>query len=419
MTLFDTLSAGLQDELADAAPAAVRVIELDGDLGQQRLPPSRDGDPYRHLLALARRGEQPLGWLSVPVARDGTVSLDALADASVLTSAAAAVNGHLQPHTGGIPEPLMSVVVTTCANSDLVLACIDSICSQRSGPTEIIVVENRPSSSTVERDLGRRPDRDVRIEYVAEPGRGLSRARNAGLRAARGELVVFTDDDILIDRTWMRAIRAAFVEIPTADCVTGPILPLELETPAQILVERFASFGKGFVRRVYSIDEPPPDQPLFPFSAGYFGSGANMAFRTEVIRRMGGFDTRLGAGTVARAGEDLDICIRLLASGKRLVYEPGAIVWHRHPDTYERLRRQVFGYGVGLGAMLSKQVIVGPHRLALLARAPRGIAYFRDPGSRKNASRGPSFPRSLKRLEHAGVLLGPLAYLLSHVRSRG
>jgi O-antigen biosynthesis protein len=414
MTLLDTLSAGIEDQLDDAAPAAVRAIDLDGDLSEQQLPLSRSGDPYRQLLALVRRGEQPLGWLTLPVAPDGTVSLEALVQPAVMGSAVLE-NGRLSPSANGLPEAMMTVVVTTCANTDLVLGCIDRICAECSGPTEIIVVENRPTGSTVEQDLGQRSHDGPLIRYVAEPRRGLSRARNAGLRAARGEFVVFTDDDILVDRTWMLAIRTAFFEIPTADCVTGPILPLELETPAQVLVERFASFGKGFLRRVYSIDDPPPDQPLFPFSAGYFGSGANMAFRTETMRQMGGFDTRLGAGTIARAGEDLDVCIRLLAAGRRLVYEPCAVVWHRHPDSYDRLRRQVFGYGVGLGAMLSKQIIAGPHRFALLARAPRGIAYFRDPKSRKNVSRGPSFPRGLTRLEYTGVLCGPAAYLMSHL----
>jgi O-antigen biosynthesis protein len=225
--------------------------------------------------------------------------------------------------------------------------------------------------------------------------------------------VAFIDDDVIVDEAWVRVVRAAFARSPSVDCVTGLILPCELETPTQVLVERFASFGKGFTQRTYSLEDPPLDQPLFPYTVGYLGSGANMAFRTGVMRGLGGFDPALGASTRACGGEDLDIYIRLLRAGGRLAYEPGAIVWHRHPDTAARLRQQVFGYGVGLGAMLTKQIVVGPDRWSIVSRTPQGIRYFTHPGSRKNAARGPMFPRNLSRLERVGMAYGPLAYLAS------
>jgi hypothetical protein len=259
--------------------------------------------------------------------------------------------------------------------------------------------------------LDKRFHRDERIRHVEERQRGLSRARNTGLSLARGELVAFIDDDILVDEAWMAAVRDGFAA--GADCVTGLILPLELETQAQVLVERFSSFGKGFLRRTYSAELPPEDQPLFPYTAGYFGSGANMAFRTDVARRLGGFDPALGAGTAARAGEDLDMCIRLLQAGGRLAYEPRAIVWHRHPDTHNRLRAQVFSYGVGLGAMLTKQLARGPQRLGLIRHFPSAVRYLLDPASRKNAGKGGGFPGRLDALELLGLLLGPLAYMSS------
>lgn len=134
------------------------------------------------------------------------------------------------------------------------------------------------------------------------------------------------------------------------------------------------------------------------------------------IRNLGGFDRALGTGTLAQGGEDLDICIRLLHSGRKLTYEPAAMVWHRHPDTFAAVRRQVFGYGVGLGAMLAKHVVVGPNRWTVVSLSAQGISYYTDPESRKNALRGPSFPRSLVRLERTGLLLGPLAYLASRSR---
>jgi O-antigen biosynthesis protein len=401
-TLFRTLPECLDGE----TPIAVRLIDIEQGATELRLPISSRGNPYRRLLVLVRRSGYPVGWVALPVSPDGMVSLDALSSAAnpaaELTDSPAKVGA----------EQLASVVVATCANAESVVRCVEAIQSNAGGPCEVIVVENRPACSTVEWALRERFGGDEQVRYVEERRPGLSSARNAGLRAARGEIVAFTDD-VVVDPAWLPAVRAAFAATPEVGCVTGLILPLELETPAQILVERFAGYAKGFLPRIYSLDKPPPDQPLFPYTAGYFGSGANMAFRTRALRDLGGFDPVLGTGTRARRCEDLDICIRVLQAGSRLAYEPRAIVWHRHPDTDAGLRRRAFDYGAALGAMLTKHILAGPNRWSIVSRVPQGIRYYTDPASRKNAARGPMFPRSLTRLERAGLLYGPVAYLAS------
>jgi O-antigen biosynthesis protein len=407
------------------APIAIRLIDLEDDLDGFQLPLSRSGKAYSRLLAFLRREGSPLGWIAVPVSPSGDVSLGALAETLEPFAKAAvgagdvlggsdglgALRGNLQPEPA--TEQMLSVVVATCADAESIICCVEAIQAGATGPYEIIVVENRPAHSTVRGALEERFGDDERIRYVEERRPGLACARNAGLYVACGELVAFTDDDVIVDPAWVPAIRAAFAATPEVDCVTGLILPLELETPAQILVERFASYGKGLIPRVYSLDEPPIDQPLFPYTAGYFVSGANMAFRTAVLRDLGGYDPVLGTGTHARGGEDFDICIRLLHAKGRLAYEPRAIIWHRHPSTHEHLRRRAFDYGAALGAILTKHVITGPDRWAIVSRARAGIRYYTDPNSRKNAARGPVFPRSLTRLERAGLVYGPVAYLAS------
>jgi hypothetical protein len=229
--------------------------------------------------------------------------------------------------------------------------------------------------------------------------------------------VAFTDDDVVVDSVWAPALLAAFAAMPRVVCITGLIAPLELETAAQLSLERFANYGKGFIPRVYVIDRPPPDQPLFPYTAGHFGSGANMAFRTSELRALGGFDPALGTGTPARGSEDLDICIRVLQAGGELVYEPRAIVWHRHPDTAQGVRKRAFDYGVALGALIGKHVAMGPNRCSIISRIPKGLRYLTDPESRKNVSRGADFPSRLIWLERVGLLYGPIAYLISWLRT--
>jgi len=434
------IHGGLSECLGDqGAPIAVRLVDAESALDVLQLPRSRSGEPYRCLAVLLRRGGYPFGWVTLPVSAAGEVSLAAMADAlgPSAEASAGAVDGRADAAVDGLAgpaggrggsdgessmsrsgnEPLLSVVVATCADAQLAVRCVEAIQGGAAGPHEVIVVENRPGDSTVEHALAERFGGDARVRYVEERRPGLGRARNAGLRVARGEIVAFTDDDVVVDPAWAPAVRGAFAAMPSVDCVTGLILPLEFETPAQLWVERFASYGKGFIPRMYSLAEPPLDQPLFPYTAGYFGSGANMAFRTQVLRDLGGFDSVLGTGTRARGGEDLDICIRLLNAGGRLVYEPRAIIWHRHPDTYAHLRKRAFDYGAGLGAMFTKQILTGPHRWAIVSRIPSGIRYYTDPESRKNAGRGPVFPAGLTRLERVGLLYGPIAYLASRAEA--
>jgi GT2 family glycosyltransferase len=424
--LSETLSGCLDVQ----APVAVRAIDVEVGLELAQLPPSRSGKPYQHLAVLLRRGGWPLGWASVPVSADGNVSPEALAMlADAAPTGTQTVDDRPAMRAGDIEldcsangntraaGALLTVVVATCANDESVVRCVEEIRASSAGPFEVIVVENRPAHSTVRQTLAERFPDDQRIRCVTESRPGLAPARNAGLAAASGEIVAFTDDDVVVDSAWIAAIRAAFDAQPDVACVTGLILPFELETSAQLLVEQFASFGKGFAARVYSLDDPPVDQPMFPYTAGYFGSGANMAFRTDVIRRMGGFDPVLGTGTRARGGEDLDICIRLLHAGHTLAYDPRSIVWHRHPDSADGLRRRAFDYGVGLGAMLSKQMLTGPNRWRMLSLVPQGLRYFVDPRSRKNALRSAIFPRKLSLLEQAGLLYGPVAYLTSRMKA--
>jgi GT2 family glycosyltransferase len=380
------------------------------------------------MLALMRLDGLPLGWATVDVPPDGRVQVD-LRAAEHVDSAGTGVTpwasdgtlggesaspGRARPTTS---ESLLSVVVATCAGVDSTLRCIEAILRSDTGRVEVVVVENRPAGSAVRRAMQERFGADERLRYVEESRPGLSSARNAGLRSARGELIAFTDDDVVVDKGWIRSIRRAFAAAPEVGCVTGLILPLELETPTQLLVERFATYAKGFLPRTYALDRPPPDQPLFPYAAGYLGSGANIAFREEVVRGLGGFDPTLGTGTAARGGEDLDIFIRVLQSGSSLAYDPRAMVWHRHPDTDARLRLRAFDYGTALGAMLTKQLVSGPRRWRILSLAPRGACYFLDPTSRKNAARDGGFPRALIALELAGVLYGPCAYLASLLRT--
>ncbi|MFE2050291.1 glycosyltransferase [Streptomyces sp. NPDC059459] len=427
----------------------VQVAELDlGDEGPV-LRPGPGSAPVTSgaVFLLVRRAGRPVGTLlgEVPEGADPTEALAALARE---------VPGGATP--GPLPAPpSAAVVVATRERADQLARALDSLLAQDHPDFEIVVVDNAPlteeTRELVERKYGER------VRYVREPVPGLASAHNRGLAAVRAEVVAFTDDDVVADPRWLTELTAPFTADPRLGCATGLILPARLGTPAQVLLESHGGFAKGFAPRTYDPRRPPADEPLFPFTAGRFGSGANMAFRTEVLRAVGGFDPATGAGTRARGGDDLYGFVRVLAQGHGLRYTPSALVWHHHRETWRDLETQAYGYGAGLTAYLTAILVNRPALLpAFLARVPGGLAHARaltavraagaraadvtaaggpavgGPAVGGPAAGGPAagrgvgpaagapgghdsraypWPRRLARLQLRGMLYGPVGYL--------
>jgi GT2 family glycosyltransferase len=418
-----------RDEPTLVAPTAVREIDVgfEAPIEDLWLPASACGESYRSLLLVVRLDGAPLGTAAVGVEPGGHVPRERLAHALLprfdaefheVLANPQDFDGSPLPERYNARHPSISVVVTTCRNPGALERCLRSVLECDYHDFEIIVVENRPGSAATRRVLSERFEGEPRLRYVEEPRHGLSVARNAGLAVAQGELVAFIDDDVVVDPDWLARCAGAFGRARDVGCMTGLILPLELETQSQVLLEQFAGFGKGFEPRMYRLADELERNPLFAYTPGAIGSGANTVLSAEAARRLGGFDTTLGAGTPAAGGEDLDLYIRLLREGYAVAYEPSAIVWHQHPDGEARLRRQVYRYGVAQGALLTKQLVAGPSRRQFLTAVPAGVRYARDPASRKNAGKQADYPRRLDWLERLGMAAGPAAYALSAAKRR-
>lgn len=338
-----------------------------------------------------------------------------------LTSADLRVEEHLRPAPPAPPAdgPLVTVTVASFRNVVPTVDCVRRILRSSWTPLEVVVVDNDVDPAALATALQEAFGNDDRVRWVHEPRQGLSFARNAGLAAAKGEITVFTDDDVRVDHRWVERLVAAFDVADDVACVTGAILPSELETQPQVWLEEFGGFHKGFRREIFNATTHRRDMALYPYNAGLFGSGANMAFRTDAIRALGGFAVDLGAGTAAHGGEDLDIFQRTISAGFTLVYEPAALMWHNHRRSYAALRRQMFHYGIGLSATVTKWMLDDRRTaLAIVRRLPRGAWYLLSPRSKKNRGKSATFPPLLTRLERLGVIVGPVAYLRSRRRIR-
>lgn len=374
----------------------------------------RDSDTrYRTALCLVTRNGEPIAKLRIDLSGEDRITSalvrrclaaeDTAADRAV--EAAAAKLETCEPAT---------VVVATRNRPEQLMDCLTSILAGSVSPHRIVVVDNAPSDNRTAELMALRSNQDHRLIYVREDKPGLAHAHNAALPHVNTDIVAFTDDDVLVESHWLERLVQAFAEDTRAVCVTGMIAPRELETLPQQWVEGNETYDKGLSRKVFDGSTRHTENPLIPYAAGSCGSGANMAFRTSYLLRAGGFETALGTGTVAMGGDDLAAFYDVLNAGHRLVYEPAAIVLHPHHRDYSALRRQVYGYGAGLGAHLTRCLLTDPGMVVVFARNAVSL--------RSRATRIlhppvvdglPPYPKDLLREHRRGLLSGPWRYLRS------
>lgn len=310
-------------------------------------------------------------------------------------------------HALGSHRPAVTVVVATTGDRPRQLrVLIEALLAQSYAPLQVMVVDNRPGSWSREDALVDHPD----VSVHEESRRGVSAARNSGLAAATTPVVLYLDDDVIPGRDWAGWLTAALFTTPETACATGLILPLETRTAGQRLLEEWGGFAKGFVRKVHRYPSPEPQHPLYPYLPGLYGSGANAGFRADALRALGGYDEVLGAGTLAHGGEDLAVQMNVVVSGYDLVYEPGAVVWHRHRASEREWTRQLFWYGTGLcAAMLQQASRSGAERRAIIRRVPAAAVHAFSSKSVKNAGRSADYPKKLVVMELLGLAWGPVA----------
>jgi len=311
----------------------------------------------------------------------------------------------------------LTVALCTRDRLDDVRLCIASLQEQTYPHLTVLVVDNAPSDDRL-REFVESTQFKVPVRYVVEPRAGLSYARNKAVDECQTELISFIDDDEVASPSWSSEIVRGFADDPTVDCVSGVVVPSELRTPAQQLFERYGghSKGRGFQAVTFDGVRMGKVSPLFPLPP--FGVGANMSFRTSVLRELGCFDTALGAGTSTRAGEDTEMLTAVLLSGRRIAYRPTAVTRHCHRATYEELRLQLHGAGIGLTAYYTSMLVKHPtYAFRLLALAPRGIReIFGSQGDRTNGLGKEFLPPDLVVAHRKGLLLGPLEYLKTRIR---
>lgn len=220
----------------------------------------------------------------------------------------------------------VTVIVATRNRAPLLPDCLTSLTTQKSVVNlEIIVVDNGSDDATSQL-VQQWSRRDGKVRLIEQPEVGLSRAKNAGIRDAEGELLLFTDDDVVVPDDWLAAY-VAFFSMPRGSLALagGPVLPIQQDlSPWPQWVD---ATDLADLPRLYHGAE---ERMLREFEWIW---GANMAAQRGVFEELGGFDETLGrSGDHVGTYEDVELSDRIRGARGEVWYCPGASVYHRiHP----------------------------------------------------------------------------------------
>lgn len=237
---------------------------------------------------------------------------------------------------------MLTVIICTYNREKYIRNLLESIAANTlpKDQYEILLVENNCTDNThgvCQQFSAEHPE--VNFRCVNEAEQGLSAARNRGIREAKGELLVYVDDDALVDDHYLMDFVTCFEQQPNVMAAGGPIEPLyETEEPAWM-----TSYTKALLCAWMNYGT---EQRHYP--SGRFPGGGNSAFRKEVFDKVGFFNTELGRkGGSLVASEEKDIFDKMHALGMEVVYLPGPVLHHIIPqaklekDYFDRVTYQI------------------------------------------------------------------------------
>ena len=239
----------------------------------------------------------------------------------------------------------ISVIICTHNRPTLLHSCLSQLCQSSPRPQEIIVVDNAPDDCST-RDV---VNQFANVRYIIEPKRGLDFARNRGIMESSTAIVVFTDDDMEVHPLWPYRVWETFQDESIA-AMTGLVFASCLDIESEVLFERYWSFNRGYVHKIYDREYFSASLPKGP-PVWEIGGGGNMAIRRTVFDEVGYFHELLGAGA-AGGSDDSEMLFRILAKGKNVQYNPRAVAYHKHRKNISELNKQIFSYMRGFTAAL-------------------------------------------------------------------
>ena len=215
--------------------------------------------------------------------------------------------------------PKVSVVVCSYNGARTLNECLESLMRLNYPDYEVILVDDgsRDATPEIAADF-------PQVHLIRQENRGLSVARNVGALAARGEIIAYTDDDCVADENWLLYLVRGMQD-QGVEAIFGPNI-----TPP----------NDNWIAKCVAVSPGNPSHVMLDDRRAEHVPGCNMAVRRDVLLSLGGFDAQYRA-----AGDDVDLCWRLLDAGYGIGFAPGAMVWHHRRCTVRTYFKQQKGYG--------------------------------------------------------------------------
>jgi len=240
---------------------------------------------------------------------------------------------------------MVSVVICTYNRARYLYALLQSLAKGSASPAsyEIVVVDNNSTDNTHNECLRFQKDfPDVTLRYVVEPNQGLSYARNRGIHESQGEVVVYVDDDALVNENYILTYATFFNNHSQAVAAGGPILPQYdgCEEP-----DWMSHYTRQLITGKLWLGEKERE-----FPNGAYPGGGNAAYRKSVFEAVGLFNVELGRkGDSLIGAEEKDLFDKMTTRGMKFYYLPTAILYHLIPP--KKLTEDYFNqltYSIGV-----------------------------------------------------------------------
>lgn len=227
----------------------------------------------------------------------------------------------------------ISVIISTKDREKKLVSCLESILKNTTFPLEIVILDQSTTEETEKKIKNLRLP--SLIKYYRMQVRNLSLGRNFGINHANGDVLVFADDDCLVDKHWLERISESFKRNKEIVGLFGKVMSYK---PSQ---NREKYCPCTFLKKKKMLITKPC------VHSENIGFGNNMAFRRKIFKRVGGFKEWLGIGSIGKSAEDAEFALRVLLNGYRLLYNPKVKVYHNRWLTEEQMRGQSLSYSCG------------------------------------------------------------------------
>jgi glycosyltransferase involved in cell wall biosynthesis len=235
----------------------------------------------------------------------------------------------------------VSAVICTRNRGNKIAAAVRSVLACEHPSFDLTIIDQSTDDLTREA-VAELAAGDDRLRYVHSTEPGLSRAYNNGIRRTSGDIIVFTDDDCIVEPDWMTNIVKAFESEPDGDLLYGRVI----------------AFGSGDddIALTPALDLAVPERLAKGEGFKIWGMGADFAARRRLFDRAGYFDEMLGGGGPLWSSQDYDLEYRTYQAGGVILLRPEVYVRHdgrREDEDWPQLLR---AYGSGDGAFYMKHV---------------------------------------------------------------